>query len=57
MENNEADQKRERTIMDHENRLRELSDSIKHNNIGTIGVPEEERQKRKEGLLEERRFT
>ena len=43
MENNEAEQQRERTIMDHENRLREISDSIKCNNIHIIGVPEEEK--------------
>ena len=32
--------------MDHENRLRELSDSIKCNNIHVIGVPEEEVRER-----------
>ena len=40
--------------MDCECRLRELSDSIKHNNIYITGeVPEEERIKRVEGLFEE----
>ena len=43
METKEAEQKRERIIMEHENRFRELSDSIKYNNIHIIGVLEEER--------------
>ena len=47
MENNEAEQKRERKIMNHKSRLRELSDSIKHNNIHIIGVPEEEKWDRR----------
>ena len=42
IENNETEQKRERIIMDHENRLGKLSYSIKGNNICIIGVPEEE---------------
>ena len=41
MENNEAGKKRERKIMDHKYRLRELSDSIKCTNIQIIGVPGE----------------
>jgi len=49
MENNEDEKKKERKILDHECRLRELSDSIKHNNICTVGVPEEGA----EGLFEE----
>ena len=36
--------KRER-IMEHKNISRELSNSIQHNNISIIGVPEEEREK------------
>jgi len=40
--------------LDHECRLRELSDSIKRNNIHIIGVPEdEEREKGAKGLFEE----
>ena len=31
--------------MQNKNRLRELSDSIKHNNIHIIGVPEKKREK------------
>ena len=38
MENNEAKQKRERKILDHKSRLRELGDSIKCNNIHCIGI-------------------
>lgn len=38
--------------LDHENKHRELSDSIKCNNIQIIGVPEEEGEKVADGLLE-----
>ena len=44
MENNEAEQKRER-IMQHENILREINDSIKHDNICIIEIPKEDREK------------
>ncbi|KAF0879674.1 LORF1 protein, partial [Crocuta crocuta] len=40
MENNEAEQKRERRIMQHEDRLRDLNDPIRCN-IHCIGVSEE----------------
>ena len=40
MEYNAAKQKRERRIMQHKNRLRELSDSMKCNNIHIIGILE-----------------
>ena len=53
MENNEAEQRRERRIMEHENRLRKLSDSVKHNNIHIVRVPEEEGQKGAKKLFEE----
>ena len=43
MESNEAEQKRERRIMQNENRLRELNDSIKCNNIHIIGIPKEQK--------------
>jgi len=51
MENNKGEQKRER-IKEQETRLRKLSDSIKCNNICTIGIPEEkERKKGAESLF------
>ena len=38
MENTEAEKKREREVMDHEDRLRERSDLLKCNNIqGSLG--------------------
>ena len=42
MENNESEKKRERKMVDHKYRLRELSDSVKHNNIHIIGISEVE---------------
>ena len=52
MENTEAEQKR--GIMQHENRLRKFSDSIKRNDIHIIGVlEEEERKKGAENLFQE----
>ena len=40
--------------MQNENRLREVSDSIKHNNICIIGIPEEEeREKGAQHVFEE----
>jgi len=39
-----AEQVREKN-MPNENRLKELSDSIKHNNICIIGITEEERER------------
>ena len=46
MESNEAKEGRERRIMQNETRPRELSDSIKCNNIHVIGVPVEEERKK-----------
>ena len=48
MENNEVEPSRE-IIMEKEHRLGELSDSVKHNNIHIIEVPEEEEKKRAGG--------
>ena len=45
MKSNQAEQKKEKRNTQNENRLREISDSIKCNNIHIIGVPEEEREK------------
>ena len=54
MEKDEAEKKRDKNILDHEGRIRELSDSMKQNNICIIGVPEEEeREKGVEGVLEQ----
>ena len=44
MENNGAEQRREQRIMEQENKLRELSDYIKCNNIYIIGVSERKRK-------------
>ena len=54
MENKEAEKKRKTKFRDHEGRLRELSDLLKHNNIHIIGVPEDEdRENRAEDLCEQ----
>ena len=41
MENNEAKKERETKIADHDDRLRELSNSLMHNNMCIRGVPED----------------
>ena len=41
MENNEAEKKRETKAKKHNLRIREISDSLRRNNIRIIGVPEE----------------
>ena len=54
MENNNGKKRRERKVLDHVGRLRELSDFLKRNNIHIIGGPEdEEREKGTEGLYEQ----
>ena len=55
MGNNEAEEKRERKELDHKCRLKELRNSIKHNNIFIIGVTEEEEERGKgvENLFEQ----
>ena len=40
-------------ILDHEGIIREPSDSMKQNNICIIGIPEEEKEKGAEGVLEQ----
>ena len=51
MEKEEAEKKIKK-IQEYEGRIRELSDAIKWNNIHIIWIPEEERQKGAEGVLE-----
>ena len=50
MENHDP-KKRDRKILDHEGRIRDLSDSMKHNNIHIKGVPEEEQREKGAGSL------
>ena len=42
METNETERKKEERIKRNENNLRDLWDNVKHPNIQSIGVPEEE---------------
>ena len=54
IEKNEAGRKREIKAKEHNVRIREISDSLKRNNIKIIGVPEEEeREIGVEGLCEQ----
>ncbi|KAF0885586.1 LORF1 protein, partial [Crocuta crocuta] len=54
IEKEEAEKKRDKLIQEHERRVRELSDTIKQNNIHIIGIAEgEERGKGVEGVLEQ----
>ena len=54
MECNQADQVREKKVKQNENRLRELSNTIKHNSIHIMEIPEgKERGKGATKLLEE----
>lgn len=54
MENNEDEQQSERRIKQHEKRLSELSDFIKHSSIYITGIPEEgEKEKGAENLHED----
>ena len=48
-----ADQNKEKRMKRHEDRLRDLWDNIKRNNIHFIGVPEEEREKECKKIFEE----
>ena len=52
-ENKEAEQKRDKQLLDHEGKIREISDTKRRNNIRIIGIPEEEERERgEEGILE-----
>ena len=54
MEKNEAEKTREIKAKENDLRIKEISDSLKSNNIRIIGVPEEEeREKGVEGLCEQ----
>ena len=53
MESNQAEQKKEKGIMQNENQLRELSDSIKYNNVYILGVSEGEERKGDKNLFVE----
>ena len=46
MEKDEAEKKRDKKILDHEGRIRELSDSIKQNKICIIGRERERKGKK-----------
>ena len=48
MANNEAEKKRETKAKEHNLRIREISDSLKRNNIRIIGVPEDGEREKKE---------
>ena len=54
LEINEAERKKEKRIKRNEDNLRDIWDNVKHPNIRTIGVPEEEDKKKGyEKILEE----
>ena len=52
-ENKEAEQKRDKQLLEHKGRIQEISDTIRWNNIRIIGIPEEEERERvAEDILE-----
>ena len=51
VEINESERKKEKRIK--RNNLRDLQDNMKHSNIQIIGVPEEDKKKDYEKILEE----
>ena len=53
VEINEAERKKEKRIKRNEDNLRDLWDNVKHPNIQIIGVPEEDKKKDHEKILEE----
>ena len=53
VEINESERKKEKWIKRNEDHLRDLQDNIKHHNIRIIGVPEEDKKKDYEKILEE----
>ena len=54
MEKEEVEKKRDKIIQEYEGKIRELSDTLKRNNLHITGIPEEEeRGKGAEDVLEE----
>ncbi|KAF0875966.1 LORF1 protein, partial [Crocuta crocuta] len=54
IEKEETEKKRDKLMREHERRVQELTDMVKHNNIRIIGITEgEERGKGAEGVLEQ----
>ena len=53
VEINESERKQEKQIKRNEDNLRDLQDNMKHSNIRIIGVPEEDKKKDHEKILEE----
>ena len=53
LELNETERKQEKRIKRSEDKLRDLWDNVKHPNIRIIGVPEEDKKKGHEKILEE----
>ena len=53
MARKEAEEKRDKQLKDHEDRLREINDSLRRKNLHLIGVPENaERNRRPESIFE-----
>ena len=52
VEINEAERNKEKRIKRNEDNLRDLWDNVKHPNIRIIGVPEEDKKKGPEKILE-----
>ena len=50
---NEEERKKEKRIKRNEDNIRDLWDNVKHPNIWIIGVPEEDKKKDDEKILEE----
>src|SRR5574341_833553 len=53
VEINESERKKEKRIKRNEDNLRDLQENVKHYNIRIIGVPEEDKKKDHEKILEE----
>ena len=53
VEINESERKKEKRLKRNEDNLRDLQDNMKRSNIRNIGVPEEDKNKDHEKILEE----